>query len=898
MQLAFLPLQLLLATAIMSQVSSQVSIINDIQLLASIRNQSIDVISLAEDVILGTSWAYIDPPITISRNLTITSEGGMFVIDLNYYADVFFLGPRVILTYANITLRRKKRKHPLLPGMDSIVGGAPGSLLFSNSVNIETTCCLPASEWHGYLGKNGLNISNHSSQPDACLMDSCWDQMVTFDRLVSTAFSSPTNDTGLSVSYMVLWNNVSLLCPVSVPDECVAENGANSCLESCIDHIDDNPFQGGGGSGASSGSFSLTAVTSFVIWAPLLAAVILGLIFAILVWQQRVAFRRRADLNKKATVPLPAAGDVELAGLTLVARGTSSGLPGGNVSSTSSGFTSGATLLTTREQQLRDHAFVPSRSPHTTHSGGEPVADLYSPTSQQLECISESHSGPRTLELRPGSTKANSLGVTGEQRDSTAPSTAGGAGSTAALWASGSNRGDCLGARGFDAAAAIAHLATTSNNGLSPGIDDLAPVGGAVDLNKRVQQLAEELLLTGAQDEKLVLGRPIGRGAFGIVYHGWWRNLEVAVKTVLLSQHDPGLQEKALMEAALSSSVVHPNVVSIYHYDLKPVAATATHGTLQSSLRIDDGDSAPVDWRMYLVQELCQISLAQTLEKWVFHDQRTELPRMDLIVAVLLDVAHGCTHIHSKNILWGDLKPENVLIKMEPSRLHGIVAKISDFGLSTIIDPSKSHVSNYNKGTLGYSAPEVVRAHQATKKSDVFSFGVLMQAMMTRSSPVLGRNEEGGTKINQNFWRPIFGAPPAFMELRRRCLDRDPNKRPTFAEIEASLQIIYDWGMSQVYAAQQAQKLQQMAAVVVENAAALAAAAGQSHAGHERPLRPQTGDGVETAGEFQHQNQHGSGRSPQQREGHTAEEEDASELVQDRPTPDPEVTATPSLITS
>jgi hypothetical protein len=115
------------------------------------------------------------------------------------------------------------------------------------------------------------------------------------------------------------------------------------------------------------------------------------------------------------------------------------------------------------------------------------------------------------------------------------------------------------------------------------------------------------------------------------------------------------------------------------------------------------------------MQELCQMSLAEALEKWVFHDQHTEAVRLvrglgpfcydnsfggrkrlpsygktetdprlsqcpaicalcpiptplplpqDLLLAVLTDVCQGCVYIHSKNIIWGDLKPENVLLKV------------------------------------------------------------------------------------------------------------------------------------------------------------------------------------------------------------------------------------------
>ena len=50
-------------------------------------------------------------------------------------------------------------------------------------------------------------------------------------------------------------------------------------------------------------------------------------------------------------------------------------------------------------------------------------------------------------------------------------------------------------------------------------------------------------------------------------------------------------------EAALSSSVVHPNIVSTYHYDIKSVKAkVADYG----SLEIEHG--SPGDWKLFLVQ--------------------------------------------------------------------------------------------------------------------------------------------------------------------------------------------------------------------------------------------------------------------------------------------------------
>ncbi|ETO03866.1 rhodopsin kinase, partial [Reticulomyxa filosa] len=81
------------------------------------------------------------------------------------------------------------------------------------------------------------------------------------------------------------------------------------------------------------------------------------------------------------------------------------------------------------------------------------------------------------------------------------------------------------------------------------------------------------------------------------------------------------------------------------------------------------------------------------------------------------EVLLGLEHIHSKGIIYRDLKLENVLLD---SRGH---CKISDLGLAVKMETGG--VRGY-AGTPGYTAPEVVLSLHYDTIADFFSFGVMI----------------------------------------------------------------------------------------------------------------------------------------------------------------------------
>eukprot|EP01084_Bolivina_argentea_P017258 32235_1 len=100
----------------------------------------------------------------------------------------------------------------------------------------------------------------------------------------------------------------------------------------------------------------------------------------------------------------------------------------------------------------------------------------------------------------------------------------------------------------------------------------------------------------------------------------------------------------------------------------------------------------------------------------------------------------GLQHIHSKGIVYRDIKLENVLLGSDGN------CKISDLGLAV---RSKKHVRGY-AGTPGYTAPEVCLQQSYHFKADFFSFGVMIYRFLSGRKPFQIKTKNKNKNVNKD----------------------------------------------------------------------------------------------------------------------------------------------------
>lgn len=141
----------------------------------------------------------------------------------------------------------------------------------------------------------------------------------------------------------------------------------------------------------------------------------------------------------------------------------------------------------------------------------------------------------------------------------------------------------------------------------------------------------------------------------------------------------------------------------------------------------------------WIVMEFCDIGNLSDAIANGFFQKRPALQKF-LEWQTAMDIASAMEYLHSQDIVHGDLKGANVLLRSCPSEHRSFIAKVSDFGLSKFMSPMKTHHSTRSHGTITHMPPEMLRTGTLTKAVDVYSFGVILWEIITARSPFKGLN--------------------------------------------------------------------------------------------------------------------------------------------------------------
>lgn len=261
----------------------------------------------------------------------------------------------------------------------------------------------------------------------------------------------------------------------------------------------------------------------------------------------------------------------------------------------------------------------------------------------------------------------------------------------------------------------------------------------------------------------------IGEGGFGKVYKGVVRNnMKVAVK-----RSEPGAGQgisEFEREITILSRIRHRHLVSFIGY-------------------CDEG------LEMILIYELLEKG---TLREHLYSSSLPPLPWKKRL-EICIDSARGLHYLHTGSSVGGiihrDVKSTNILLD------ENLVAKVSDFGLSTANSLDETHVSTDIKGTFGYLDPVYFRTQQLTEKSDVYSFGVLLLEVLC-ARPALDTTLEGDQRnlaewglkcMRMELLEDIIdpklkgqidpNSLRKFSDTIERCLQDDSADRPTMADV-------------------------------------------------------------------------------------------------------------------
>jgi eukaryotic-like serine/threonine-protein kinase len=264
----------------------------------------------------------------------------------------------------------------------------------------------------------------------------------------------------------------------------------------------------------------------------------------------------------------------------------------------------------------------------------------------------------------------------------------------------------------------------------------------------------------------------LGRGGMGVVYRARHQIIDrlVAIKMLIAGRMSDAEMQRFQREGKAASRLSHPNIINILEFGVT-----------------DDGSP-------YMVMEYVEgISLAKLIQSG-----NLELPQA---VDIALQICSAMQHAHSQGVLHRDLKPTNIMLRKSDDGKWQV--RIVDFGIAKIVENDIEFTLTQTGEIFGsptYMSPEQGQGKKTDRRTDVYSFGVILYEMLTGTAPfqaespvemIVKHVTEAPPPLVESSLGKRF--PPSLEQVVTKALEKNPETRfQSFEELSQAFQECFE----------------------------------------------------------------------------------------------------------
>ena len=239
----------------------------------------------------------------------------------------------------------------------------------------------------------------------------------------------------------------------------------------------------------------------------------------------------------------------------------------------------------------------------------------------------------------------------------------------------------------------------------------------------------------------------LGRGGMGVVYKAKDTKLKRTVALKFLPSeltHIPEVKTRFMHEAQAAAALDHPNICTVHEFEQADESSFISMAYIEGQSIRKKIEAGPLG--------------------------------LEEAMRIAEQVAEGLQAAHQKGIVHRDIKSANIMVTERGQ------AKIMDFGLARTAEKTLLTKEGTTMGTVAYMSPEQTQGDEVDRRTEIWSFGIVLYEMLTGQLPFKGEHEQAVVySIRKDKPRPITEVnaeiPQAIEQVVDKALEKDADKR-------------------------------------------------------------------------------------------------------------------------